>query len=35
MPEFEHCREAAARANVPLKTVEEAVRLALAKKRHG
>ena len=33
MPEFEQCREAAAKANVPLKTVEEAARLALAKKR--
>ena len=33
MPEFEQCREAARAANVPLKTVEEAVRLALAKKR--
>jgi len=35
MPEFEQCREAAARANVPLKVVEEAARLALAQKRHG
>jgi uncharacterized protein (TIGR00299 family) protein len=35
MPEFEQCREAAARANVPLKVVEEAARLALAKKGHG
>ena len=36
MPEFEQCREAAAKANVPLKTVEEAARLALAKIReHG
>jgi pyridinium-3,5-bisthiocarboxylic acid mononucleotide nickel chelatase len=35
MPEFEQCREAAAKANVPLKVVEEAARLALAKKRHG
>ena len=35
MPEFEQCREAAARANVPLKLVEEATRLALAKKGHG
>jgi uncharacterized protein (TIGR00299 family) protein len=35
MPEFEQCREAAARENVPLKVVEEAARLALAKERHG
>ena len=35
MPEFEQCREAAAQANVPLKVVEEAARLALAQKRHG
>ena len=35
MPEFEQCREAAARANVPLKVVEDATRLALAKFRHG
>ena len=36
MPEFEQCREAAARAGVPLKVVEEAARLALAKVReHG
>src|ERR1700752_294284 len=35
MPEFEQCREAATRANVPLKVVEEAARLALAQKRHG
>jgi len=36
MPEFEQCREAATKANVPLKTVEEAARLALAKIReHG
>ena len=33
MPEFEQCRQAAARANVPLKVVEEAARLALAKVR--
>jgi len=33
MPEFEQCREAALKANVPLKVVEEAVRLALAKVR--
>ena len=35
MPEFEQCREAATKANVPLKVVEEAARLALAKFRHG
>src|SRR5215211_6382069 len=36
MPEFEQCREAAVKANVPLKAVEEAARLALAKRReHG
>ena len=35
MPEFEQCREAAAKANVPLKIVEEAARLALARIRHG
>lgn len=35
MPEFEQCRAAAVKANVPLKVVEEAARLALAKKRHG
>jgi uncharacterized protein (TIGR00299 family) protein len=36
MPEFEQCREAAAKANVPLKAVEEAARLAIAKMReHG
>ncbi|HEV8429726.1 MAG TPA: nickel pincer cofactor biosynthesis protein LarC [Pyrinomonadaceae bacterium] len=35
MPEFEQCRAAAARASVPLKVVEEAARLALAKNRHG
>ena len=33
MPEFEQCREAARSANVPLKTVEEAVRSALGKQR--
>jgi pyridinium-3,5-bisthiocarboxylic acid mononucleotide nickel chelatase len=33
MPEFEQCRAAAARANVPLKVVEEAARLALARKQ--
>ena len=31
MPEFEQCRAAAAKANVPLKVVEEAARVALAK----
>jgi len=36
MPEFEQCRQAATIANVPLKIVEEAARLALAKFReHG
>jgi uncharacterized protein (TIGR00299 family) protein len=35
MPEFEQCRQAAAKAKVPLKIVEEAARLALAKFRHG
>jgi pyridinium-3,5-bisthiocarboxylic acid mononucleotide nickel chelatase len=33
MPEFEQCRQAAIRANVPLKVVEEAARVALAKSR--
>jgi pyridinium-3,5-bisthiocarboxylic acid mononucleotide nickel chelatase len=33
MPEFEQCREAAIRANVPLKVVEEAARVALTKSR--
>lgn len=33
MPEFEQCREAALKANVPLKVVEDAARLALAKMR--
>jgi uncharacterized protein (DUF111 family) len=33
MPEFEQCREAAIRADVPLKVVEEAARVALAKIR--
>ena len=32
-PEFEQCREAAIRANVPLKVVEEAARIALTKIR--
>lgn len=35
MPEFEQCREAAAKANVPLKIVEDAVRVAVAKLNHG
>jgi uncharacterized protein (TIGR00299 family) protein len=35
MPEFEQCREAAATAGVPLKLVEDAARVALAKIRHG
>jgi pyridinium-3,5-bisthiocarboxylic acid mononucleotide nickel chelatase len=34
MPEFEQCREAATKARVPLKLVEEAARFALAKIRH-
>lgn len=33
MPEFEQCRAAAVKANVPLKVVEEAARLALGKRR--
>jgi pyridinium-3,5-bisthiocarboxylic acid mononucleotide nickel chelatase len=33
MPEFEQCREAAIRANVPLKVVEEAARVALTRLR--
>ena len=33
MPEFEQCRQAAVAANVPLKVVEEAARVALAKIR--
>jgi uncharacterized protein (TIGR00299 family) protein len=33
MPEFEQCRRAATEANVPLKVVEEAARIALAKIR--
>ena len=33
MPEFEQCRQAAAKANVPLKIVEEAARVAAAKLR--
>src|SRR5689334_22677354 len=35
MPEFEQCRETAARAGVPLKLVEDAARVAVAKLRHG
>lgn len=34
MPEFEQCRQAAVRADVPLKVVEEAARVALANLRH-
>lgn len=33
MPEFEQCRAAAARAEVPVKVVEEAARVALANRR--
>jgi uncharacterized protein (TIGR00299 family) protein len=33
MPEYEQCREAARRANVPLRLVEEAARRAFSKKR--
>jgi uncharacterized protein (TIGR00299 family) protein len=35
MPEFEQCREAAARANVAVKIVEDAARVAVSKIRHG
>jgi len=35
MPEFEQCRLAATKANVPLKIVEDAARVALSKIRHG
>ena len=35
MPEFEQCKQAAAKANVPLKIVEDATRVALSKIRHG
>ncbi|HSL53750.1 MAG TPA: nickel pincer cofactor biosynthesis protein LarC [Pyrinomonadaceae bacterium] len=35
MPEFEQCREAAAKANVPVKIVEDAARVAVAKLHHG
>lgn len=34
MPEFEQCRQAAREANVPLRIVEEAARLALANKKN-
>ena len=34
MPEYEQCREAARRANVPLRLVEEAAQAALRKKRN-
>jgi uncharacterized protein (TIGR00299 family) protein len=34
MPEYEQCRTAAMNANVPLRAVEEAVRVALAKDDH-
>jgi uncharacterized protein (TIGR00299 family) protein len=35
MPEFEQCRQAAIKANVPVKIVEDAVRVALSKISHG
>jgi pyridinium-3,5-bisthiocarboxylic acid mononucleotide nickel chelatase len=35
MPEFEQCRQAATKAGVPLKIVEDAARVAVAKLRHG
>jgi len=35
MPEFEQCREAAVKAGVPVKIVEDAVRVAVAKLNHG
>jgi uncharacterized protein (TIGR00299 family) protein len=35
MPEFEQCRQAAARANVAVKIVEDAARVAVSKIRHG
>ena len=35
MPEFEQCRQAAAQAGVPVKIVEDAVRVAVAKINHG
>ncbi|HJT30303.1 MAG TPA: nickel pincer cofactor biosynthesis protein LarC [Pyrinomonadaceae bacterium] len=35
MPEFEQCRQAATEAGVPLKIVEDAARVAVAKLRHG
>jgi uncharacterized protein (DUF111 family) len=34
MPEYEQCREAARRAQVPLRVVEEAARAALAAMLH-
>jgi uncharacterized protein (DUF111 family) len=33
MPEYEQCRQAARSANVPLRVVEEATRLALLKQK--
>jgi uncharacterized protein (DUF111 family) len=35
MPEFEQCRQAAVRAGVAVKRVEDAVRVATAKLNHG
>jgi uncharacterized protein (DUF111 family) len=35
MPEFEQCRQAAARANVAVKIVEDAARVAIANLHHG
>jgi uncharacterized protein (DUF111 family) len=35
MPEFEQCRQAAARAKVAVKMVEDAARVAVAKLHHG
>jgi uncharacterized protein (DUF111 family) len=35
MPEYEQCREAALRANAPLRVVEEEARLAFARLRHS
>jgi pyridinium-3,5-bisthiocarboxylic acid mononucleotide nickel chelatase len=34
MPEYEHCRQAARKADVPLRVVEEAARLALANRKN-
>jgi uncharacterized protein (DUF111 family) len=34
MPEFEQCREAARKADVPLRIVEEAARIALAGRKN-